>query len=150
MNSDFRDLLCLFAEHGVRYLVVGGYAVIHYTEPRFTKDIDLWIEPSEENAGRVEMALAAFGTPLIEITRTDLAEEKTQFRIGLPPTCVDILTSVPGLIFRESWSRRETVDHEDGFSLFYVGKADLITAKEVAGRDQDVADLRKLRDTDPS
>jgi hypothetical protein len=57
---------------------------------------------------------------------------------------------VTGLIFRESWLRRETVDHEDGFSPFYVGKADLVTAQEVAGRDQDVADLRKLRDTDPS
>jgi hypothetical protein len=56
MNSDFKDLLHIFAEHRVEYIIVGAYAVIHYTQPRYTKDIDLWIKPSKENAARVARA----------------------------------------------------------------------------------------------
>lgn len=68
MNQDFRDMLRLLEEHGVDYLVVGGYAVIRYTQPRFTKDLDIWIRPSRENAAKTAKALRAFGVPLIEET----------------------------------------------------------------------------------
>ncbi len=65
MNSDFKDLLRLFAGHEVRYLVVGGYAVSHHAQPRFTKDLGLWIEPTVDNASRVSAPLREFGIPLI-------------------------------------------------------------------------------------
>jgi len=71
MNSDFKDLLRLFAGHEVRYLVVGGYAVSHHAQPRFTKNLDLWIEPNSDNASRVSAALREFGIPLIEVTVSD-------------------------------------------------------------------------------
>lgn len=72
MNSDFRDLLQLFAKHEVRCLVVGGYAVMYYSQPRFTKDLDLWLQPSVENASSVMRAFGEFGMPLIDVTPKDL------------------------------------------------------------------------------
>jgi hypothetical protein len=68
MNSDFSELLQCFIKHRVRYLVVGGYAVIHYAQPRFTKDLDLWVEPSLANSRKVAAAFYEFGIPLIEVT----------------------------------------------------------------------------------
>jgi hypothetical protein len=63
INSDFKDLLRDFNDGGVRYLIVGGYAVMAHTEPRYTKDLDIWIEPTESNARAMIEALAQFGAP---------------------------------------------------------------------------------------
>jgi hypothetical protein len=68
VNSDFKDLLHALNEAGVRYLIVGGYAVMVHTEPRFTKDLDIWVEPRTENADRLLAALAHFGAPVADIT----------------------------------------------------------------------------------
>lgn len=143
MNSDFCDLLRLFAKHEVRYLIVGGYAVIHHAQPRFTKDLDLWVEPTQENAARVARALREFGVPLIEVTEEDFAQERTQFMIGRPPCAIDFLTSLPGLMFAAAWPNRVEVDDE-GFIIFYLGREDLKNAKRHAGRMQDLADLEEL------
>lgn len=143
MNSDFKDLLRLFGVHEVRYLVVGGYAVSHHAQPRFTKDLDLWIEPSEANARRVAGALREFGIPLIEVDEGDFAQEGLQFAVGMPPSQLDFLTTVPGLVFAECWPTRVNVDI-DGIHVSYLSKDALITAKRTAGRAQDLADLEEL------
>ena len=75
INSDFRDLLRSLNAAGVKYLVVGGYAVMVHTEPRYTKDLDLWVDPSEDNGPRVFQALAAFGAPLVGLSAHDFAHE---------------------------------------------------------------------------
>jgi hypothetical protein len=144
MNSDFKDLLRLFGAHSVRYLVVGGYAVSHHAQPRFTKDLDLWIEPDCENASRVDAALREFGIPLIEVTESDFAREGLQFSIGMPPSQLDFLTTVPGLQFTECWPARIPVEI-DGISVPYLSKPALIVAKKAAGRAQDLADLEELQ-----
>ncbi len=152
MNSDFKELLHLFGVHEVRYLVVGGYAVSHHAQPRFTKDLDLWIEPTTGNAARVAAALHAFGIPLIEVTEVDFSQEGLQFAVGMPPTQLDFLTTVPGLEFARCWPRRELADI-NGISVSYVSKADLVIAKKTAGRAQDLADLEELQrpeTTDPT
>ncbi len=143
MNSDFRELLHEFAKYDVRYLVVGGYAVVHYSQPRFTKDLDLWIEPSTENARAVAKAFLAFGIPLVEVTEDDFATEGTQFMIGRPPVMFDFLTSLPGLDFSEAWENREIVDDDD-LPVCYLGCGDLIKAKKIAGRRVDLADLEEI------
>ena len=74
MNQDFKDLFKVFNKHNVRYLIVGAYAVVYYAEPRYTKDIDVWVEPTRENAERVWEALVSFGAPLNEVKLKDLAE----------------------------------------------------------------------------
>ena len=143
MNSDFKELLQCFAKHRVRYLVVGGYAVIHYAQPRFTKDLDLWLEPSNGNARKVAAAFREFGIPLIEITEADLAQSGTQFMLGRAPVMFDFLTSIPPLDFAPCWERRKRVRHDFG-SVNYLGLEDLCLAKTHANRPQDLTDLEEL------
>ena len=143
MNSDFRELLQCFAKHKVHYLVVGGYAVIQYAEPRFTKDLDLWLEPAAANARRVAVAFKEFGIPLIEVTESELAQPGTQFMLGRSPVMLDFLTSIDPLDFSGCWARRKIVRHSFG-RVNYLHKADLITAKRHAGRPQDIIDLHAL------
>ncbi len=143
MNSDFKDLLQSLHEFDVRYLVAGGYAVIHHSQPRYTKDIDIWLEPSVENAHKLMRAFLSFGVPMIGVTEQDFATPKTQFSIGVPPCEIDFLTSIPGLDFTPSWENKVTSEEND-FPIYYLGKSDLITAKKTAGRPQDLADLDEL------
>lgn len=144
MNSDFQDLLRLFAKHEVRYLVVGGYAAMHYSQPRFTKDLDLWLEPSPANAARVMSAFGEFGMPLIDVTPADFEQESFQYMVGRAPVLFDFLTSLPGLRFQSCWETR-TIDESEGFPINYLSKQSLITAKTQAGRPQDIADLDEIR-----
>jgi hypothetical protein len=145
MNSDFKDLLRIFDEQKVEYLIVGAYAVIHYTQPRYTKNIDFWIRPSKENAARIARAFHQFGIPLIEVTQDDFANEGLQYVIGAPPCQIDFLTSLPGAPdFVSAWKTRST-GMVDGIPVHYLGKADLISAKLTAGRQLDLSDLDELR-----
>ena len=144
MNSDFKDLLRIFGEEGVEFLVVGGYAVIHHSQPRYTKDLDLWLRPSPENARRVCRAFVRFGVPMVEITESDLAGEGLQYAIGLPPTQIDFLTSLPGADFASAWQDR-VVGKVDDISVPFIGVVQLVSAKRAAGRPQDLADLDELR-----
>ena len=82
MNSDFKELLQIFNEQEVEYLVVGGYAAIHYSQPRYTKDLDIWIRPSKENALRIADAFTKFGLPMHDFTLDDLADKGFQFFIA--------------------------------------------------------------------
>jgi len=145
MNSDFKDLLRIFGEERVEYLIVGAYAVIHYAQPRYTKDIDIWINPSAENAARVARAFGKFGVPLIEVTQKDFESEGLQYVIGVSPCQIDFLTLLPGSSpFDQAWEGRST-DTCDGIEVHYLGKKDLIAAKKCAGRPQDLADIDEIR-----
>jgi argininosuccinate lyase len=103
INSDFRELLRTFVDGGVRFLIVGAYAVMHHTAPRYTKDLDLWVEPTTANATRVLRALTAFGAPVGALTVDDLAPPDVVCQIGVAPVRVDILTGVSGLSFRAAY-----------------------------------------------
>ena len=149
INSDFKELLSAFNDHQVKYLVVGGYAVMKYAEPRYTKDIDLWVGANKENAAAVFAALRAFGAPLQGMTEDDFAHEGYFYQMGVAPVRVDILMSITGLKFDEAWERRVIVDF-DGVGVPFISKEDLITAKLSAGRPQDLIDAQLLRETDES
>jgi hypothetical protein len=82
MNSDFRDLLRIINAGKVRYLVVGGYAVMKYAEPRYTKDLDLWIDATPKNARAVFKALKEFGAPLANLTEADFSREGFFYQMG--------------------------------------------------------------------
>jgi hypothetical protein len=99
VNSDFTDLLKLFNDNHVKYLVIGGYAVVQHAEPRYTKDLDLWINADAVNAEAVYKALREFGAPLAELTEKDFAEEGYFYQMGVPPVRVDILMGIPGIEF---------------------------------------------------
>lgn len=143
-SPDFKDLLSLLERHKVRYLVVGGYAVMKYTEPRFTKDLDLWIATDQANAEAVFTAMKEFGAPLKDLTPSDFMQEGCFYQMGNPPFRVDIMMSIPGVAFEMAWANRENV-HLEGLAVPFISKADLIKAKEAGGRDQDRLDLKKLR-----
>jgi len=145
-SPDFREMLSIMEKHKVRYLVVGGYAVMKYTEPRFTKDVDLWIATDPENAEAVFAALREFGAPLKDLTPTDFTQEGYFYQMGNPPFRLDIMMSLPGVTFEAAWANREEAQVE-GLVIPFISKADLIKTKEANGRDQDVIDAKKLRRT---
>ena len=143
-SPDFREMLSLLEKHKVRYLVVGGYAVMKYTEPRFTKDLDLWISTDEENAKAVFAALKEFGAPLRDLAPVDFMQGGYFYQMGNPPFRLDVMMSIPGLAFETAWANREEVQVE-GSVIPFISKTDLIRAKEAGGRDQDLIDAKKLR-----
>jgi hypothetical protein len=143
MNQDFKELLQVFAELDVEYLIAGGYAVIFHTQPRYTKGLDLWIKPSPENAKRLQRAFYKFGLPMVEVSVDDFAQEGIQFSVGVEPCCLDFLTTIPGLAFDEAW-RNKVTETSLGFPVHYVGMKDMKTAKRTAGRLVDLADIEEL------
>src|SRR5258708_4098547 len=143
INSDFKDLLHDLNAAGVRYLIVGGYAVMVHTEPRYTKDLDLWIEPVESNTHKLLMALAQFGAPTKDVHACDFTEPDVFFQIGMDPIRVDIMTSVTGLEFLTAWERRVMVDF-GGESAPVLCREDLLKSKIAAGRIRDRRDAKKL------
>lgn len=143
MNQDFRDLLRAFCDAEVRFLVVGAYAVAAHAEPRATGDLDLWIEPSPENAARAYTALRSFGAPLHDLAESDLAAPGTVFQIGLPPRRIDILTSITGVEFADAWPGRVEVRYGD-VPCRVIGRESLIENERRLGRARDLADLELL------
>lgn len=143
IDSIFEELLSVFIARGVRFLVVGGYAVGSHGPFRATKDLDLWIEPTPENADRVWRALAEFGMPLGKITPQDLAEPGPWLQFGRPPTRVDVLTTIDGVEFAGAWARR--VERTFGrHKVPVISIDDLIRNKRLVGRAQDIADVESL------
>jgi hypothetical protein len=147
MNSDFKDLLRAFNAHQVEYLIVGGYAFMHYAEPRYTKDLDIWVWANAENAVRVFTALRDFGAPVSEMTVEDFAVEGYVFQIGISPVRIDILMSVDGVKFEEAWNNRSQVMVGND-PVWMISKADLIVNKRASARPQDILDADALEATD--
>jgi len=143
MNSDLIELLQLLNDRKVRYLVIGGQAVILHFVPRYTKDVNLWIEPTERNAARFFEALQEFGAPTSSITQDDLATPGTVFIFGLEPNRVDILTRVKGADFGASFKRRCSILFK-GVKVNFISLEDLIRIKRATARPQDLLDLQNL------
>ena len=140
LNKDYKEMLRIFAKHRVRYLVIGAYAVIYYTEPRYTKDFDIWVDHSLANARRVYAAVAEFGAPVAKHGPEDFAGAYGIYQIGVEPVRIDILSNVEGVRFSSAWERRKTVRIEN-FRVHIISKQDLIRAKRSAGRRRDLDDL---------
>jgi len=147
MYPDFKELLSVLNAHGVKYLVIGAYAVSIHAQPRATKDLDILVKADAENAAAVFAALARFGAPLEGLTPADFAEPGPFFRMGREPVGVDILTTIPGVEFDEAWPRRieAIVDSASGLKASFISREDLIAAKLAAGRPQDLADVDAIR-----
>lgn len=142
MFQDYKDLLFAFQSHGVKYLVVGGFAVIYHAQPRYTKDIDLFVKADPANAEAIYAALAAFGAQLQDIRPEDFTDPNSFFRFGRDPKGFDILPSIPGVDFDDAWERRVEieVDATTGQTANFISANDLIASKLASGRPQDLAD----------
>ena len=143
-SSHFKELLRKLNDHNVKFLIVGAYAVMKYTEPRYTKDLDIWVEPSPANAEQVFKALADFGAPMDGVSPQDFTNPELIFQIGIEPHRIDVLMAVKGLQFAEAWNRRVTSEFDDE-RMTLVSKEDLLVAKEAMGRPQDLLDAEALR-----
>ena len=125
-------------------MVIGAYAVGVHGRPRATKDLDVWVEASAENAPRVFDALRQFGAPLGDLNVTDLERLGTGFKMGIPPRRIDILTQIEGISFSEAWPQRIQASFGDAVRCPVISLADLIVNKRAAGRPQDLADVSVL------
>ena len=145
MLEDQIDLLSAFNEHGVEYVIVGGHAVNAYTQARLTKDLDIFIRSSKENGEAVYKALARFGAPLNDVTPSDFSGQPDQiFQIGIEPSRVDILQSIPGVSFEEVW-QGAMMGEVEGIPVRFISREHLIANKIAAGRPRDLGDVDELR-----
>lgn len=147
MYQDYKDLLSAFHAHGVRYLIVGGYAVTFYAQPCFTRHMDVFIKADPANARAIWAALAEFGAPLDGISAEDFVDRGSFFRFGRDPQGFDILPDLPGVDFDSAWERRVegVIDGATGLTAHFISSADLVSAKLAAGRLQDLADVEAIR-----
>jgi hypothetical protein len=143
VNQDFLDLLSAFNAAEVRYLVVGAYAVGVHGHARATKDLDVWVEVSADNASRIIAALRAFGAPMGDLAPSDFETVGTGFMMGLPPHRIDVLTQISGVRFQEASPRAMTTSF-DGVPTSVIGFDDLVANKSSAARPQDLADVKAL------
>lgn len=148
MNKDFLDLIACLTRHDARFLVVGGYAVAAHGHVRATKDLDIWVDPTDANAQRVLGALVEFGAPLADLTASDLAHPHYGFMMGTPPRRIDVLTSVDGLEFADAWARQIAFAVAEGQVAPFLSRTDLVANKRAAGRPQDLADVAALAKAD--
>jgi len=145
VNSDFRDLLAEFNAHSVEFLVVGAHALAAHGLVRATRDLDVWVNPTSENASRVLEALEAFGAPLHDLTVEDISSPGTVFQIGVAPIRIDVLTEIEGVTFPEAWADRLEITFEDQ-SVGVLSREHIIENKNAVGRDQDLVDVKWLRE----
>ncbi|MCA0389128.1 MAG: nucleotidyltransferase [Bacteroidetes bacterium] len=143
LTQDFKEFIQLLNEKSVKYLLVGGYAVGFYGNPRFTKDLDLWLECSKENAEKIEEVLKEFGFGSLGLTRDDFLDPDGIIQLGYPPARIDLIMGASGVNFEDCFPKRETV-LLDGVTVNLINLEDLKMNKKASGRYQDLADLENL------
>jgi predicted nucleotidyltransferase len=143
LNQDFREFLQSLNDNGVRYLVIGGYAVAFHGHPRYTKDLDVWIALDAENAANMVKALAQFGFASLGLKEEDFLVADQIVQLGYPPKRIDVLVTLAGVDFETCYAARVQTD-EDGLSINFIDLESLKRNKRAAGRHQDLADLENL------
>ena len=143
VEKDYEELLGLFNKNKVRYCIVGAYAVAFHAVPRYSKDMDILIEPDVENAKRIIKALNEFGFGSLDLTEKDFIQEGKIIQLGYEPVRIDILTSIEGCGFKEVWENK-TCGMYGKQKVFFVGIDELIKNKKTSGRKQDEIDLNIL------
>jgi hypothetical protein len=143
MHQDFLDLLQAFVDHSVRFLIVGAYALGVHGRPRATGDLDVWVDPTPENAASVMRALAQFGAPTEQVTAADFSRPGIVFQMGLPPLRIDLLTELSGLTFDEAWSTRTRAPFGP-IVVDVIGRDAFVRNKRATGRVRDLGDVEAL------
>ena len=142
--SDYEDLFKILNAYRIKYLVVGAYAVMYYTQPRYTKDLDVWIIPELNDVQKIYEALKKFGAPLRGIRPEDFTDKQMILQIGVAPIRIDIMLGLQGPSFQTAWRNKKKIRYGQT-PIYVLGKQDLIAAKQKSGRPQDHIDLSKLK-----
>jgi len=143
IQKDFKELLALFNEHKIEYIIVGAYALAYHGVPRFTGDIDIFVRPSPENAQKILSALADFGFGSQDLTTEDFKNPDYVVQLGVPPVRIDIITSITGV----GWEDADKGKREGLYGnvlVFFLGREQYIANKRALGRKKDLADLESL------
>jgi predicted nucleotidyltransferase len=143
LKKDYSDIIKIFLEENVTFLLIGGISMNLHGYVRATKDLDLWVQASKENAPKIIKALAKFGAPMKDISAQDFEKEGTVFQIGVVPIRIDIITQIAGIKFDEAIQNAKIIEI-DGINIPTISLHDLIKNKKATGRLQDLADAEKL------
>ncbi len=143
-SPHYKELLQLLNEFEVQYLIVGGFAVMKYGEPRYTKDLDVWVHNSPQNALRVVAALKKFGAPLEHdgVSPDTFTGKQVVYQIGIAPVRIDILTEITGVQFPDAW-RKRVASTFFGVPVNFISLDDLVANKQALGRGSDLRDLKQ-------
>ena len=146
-NDDFKDFIRALHAAKVRYILVGGYAVILYGYARTTGDMDIWVEPTAENYLKLTHAFSEFGLPLFDMTKEKFLtpNQYDVFTFGRPPVCIEILTAVKGLDFDSVFDAAAWFDVGSDLRIRVLNIEHLLQAKKAAGRPKDLDDLENLQ-----
>ncbi len=143
IQQDFKELLELFNKHGVKYMIVGGYALAFYGAPRYTGDIDIFAQPDKKNAEKIMNALNDFGFVNIDISEEDFSHPDKVVQLGVPPVRIDIITSLSGVDWQTAEQHRVKGEYGN-IHVFFIGREDFIRNKKATGRYKDLADIEAL------
>ncbi|MFH1362393.1 MAG: hypothetical protein ABIH69_07095 [bacterium] len=141
---DFEELLKLLNKHKVKYCIVGAYATAFYSKPRYTKDLDILVEPTQKNGQRIIQALGDFGFASLKLSEKDFCLEKQIIQLGYEPIRIDLLTSIEGCSFKEVWKNKKRGAYGKQ-KVYFIGINELIKNKGKSGRTQDLADLETIK-----
>ncbi|MBN1847986.1 MAG: hypothetical protein JW932_05320 [Deltaproteobacteria bacterium] len=144
LSKDFKEFIELLNKNSVKYLVIGGYAVALHGHPRYTKDIDIWIQSSQENAAQLLRALEEFGFGSLDLQVDDFIVPNQIIQLGYPPNRIDLLTSAAALDFEECYQVKKS-EIIDGVQIDFIDSENLKRNKKAIGRKQDLADIENLQ-----
>lgn len=144
LSQDFKEFVTLLHNNNAEYLIVGGYAVGIHGHPRFTGDLDIWLNPTNENAAKVLATVNQFGFSSFKLTEADFIKEGNIIQLGYPPLRIDLLTTIDGVTFTECYANRKEVTL-DGIVVDFIGYSDLLKNKRESGRPKDIDDIENLQ-----
>ena len=146
LHPDFKDFLKALNNHEVKYILVGGYAVIYYGYSRTTGVLDIWVEQTRETFQSLKKAFLEFGLPVNAIKEADFLQNKMDvYTFGVPPVCIEVITDLKGVTFQKCFSNALKVSY-DSVSVNLINTVDLLENKKAVGRNKDLDDIEHLTD----
>jgi hypothetical protein len=143
LQKDLREFIELLSALDVRFVIVGAFAVAYHGYYRYTSDIDLFIDRSNENAERIQRAIDQFGFADLNLAKQDFTEADQVIQLGVSPNRIDLMTFLSGVTFDDAWAARE-YGNLDGLNVPFISKKMLKQNKVASGRLQDLADAEHL------
>jgi len=143
-SQDFREFIELLIKNKAEYMIVGGYAVGIHGHPRYTGDLDIWLNPAPQNAELILKSVNDFGFSSFNLTQADFTKPGNVIQLGYPPLRIDLLTEIDGVTFEECFKNRKEVTIDD-LKVNFIGYNDLLKNKKESGRPRDIDDIDHLK-----
>ena len=144
LSQDFKEFVTLLIKNKVEYLIVGGYAVGIHGHPRYTGDLDIWLNTTKENAQLILKSVNEFGFSSFKLSEDDFTKSGNVIQLGYPPLRIDLLTEIDGVTFDNCFKNKMVVTIED-LKVNFIGYHDLLKNKKETGRPRDLDDIDNLK-----